>query len=305
MLIVQSDVKTILGGVQNNLALSTLQPFIRRAETEFKKEFSADLYGEILIMGQGDELKLAAKDLVMWYAYSLAQPHIHVRVGDGGMAKNMPANSVMLTKWEYVKLEESNLAMVDFCYETFYRLLDQLQPAAYTQSLAAQLRSSLIISTAAQFTSYFPQMAGSVRMYSKVRPYQVNVEASLKNKITPQVLQEIFSGDYQQLQTYASMYITHLSVYDSLPFLNVEVSEEGIRVIVKLDGTRNELQADKTQIDRLRQSLYNVAKLQLEYLLEELSTLASPTVLPTFYQKFVQPQTEALFFQDPNASPII
>lgn len=305
MLISQPDIKSILGGVQNNLSLSTLQPFIKRAELEFKKEFSTDLYQEILTQDPASDLRSAAKDLVMWHAYCLAQPHVHIRVGDAGMAKNMPANSVMLTKWEYVKLEESNLSMVDFCYETFYLLLDQLQPPAYTESSAAQTRNALVVSTAAQFSSWFPQMAGSVRMYSKIKPYQVNIEASLKNKITPEVFAEIFSGDYPQLLAYGSMYITHLSVYDSLPFLNVEVSEEGIRVIVKLDGTRNELQADKTQIDRLRQSLYNVAKLQLEYLLEELRNLASPAIFPTFYQKFVERETDCLFLQDPAASPVI
>jgi hypothetical protein len=120
MLINEAVLKAELGGIQASLNWKTLEPFAKIANRNFRKQIGVELYNELIKPNTNlTELKEIAVGVVAWQSYDLAFPHLKMKVGDLGLMKSSPQNTVAITKWEYVDSREANLQVVDKLLEDF------------------------------------------------------------------------------------------------------------------------------------------------------------------------------------------
>ena len=178
MLVNVDILKEQLGGVQTSLNFKTVLPFVKAAEYNFQKQIGKDLFGILLTFPittatPGDQelqanLKYFAEAYVCWTAFDMAMPHLKFRIGDLGIMKSSPQNSVAVTKWEYVDSREANLSMADSSIENFYEILEELKPTEWTGSDAYKVRNGLFINSPQQLGQYVVLVGRNTRLFSQL-----------------------------------------------------------------------------------------------------------------------------------------
>src|SRR4051812_40470060 len=103
--------KAQLGGIQANMKFTTVLPFVKMAEREFRTIVGPELYDflneaaftaiEDIDRVKLEELLEITQGCISWAAYDLALPHLKIKVGDLGMVKPSPGQTGPVSKWEY------------------------------------------------------------------------------------------------------------------------------------------------------------------------------------------------------------
>jgi hypothetical protein len=305
MLVTESIMKSHVGGVQQGMSFAILKPFLIHAERWFRKQVGVELNAYLTTI-PADEPEGLQKDLLwlaqgatVWYGFAMAQPNLHIKVGDTGFAKILPSNHVALTKWEYVKLEESSASMIDLCLEGFWMTLDSFDeedlPEDWVGSAAFKIRNSLFIRSATELTNFLPLAKGSVRMYEALKNYIKQVE---KNYIASLITEQVFEDLKRKCKKEADLVLTNndvvlieligyavapLAMYEALPYMSVLVDTEGVRIVVKTDSTRNELEPTNGEKNTLSQKLYRDGEAAIGRIRKFLKEKSSDTVYPSFF----------------------
>lgn len=290
--------KTHLGGIQTKLNFDTVLPFVRVAEHQFKKEIGSELYNFLETGGfAGDSAEINLLDLaqayIAWTAYDLAFPHLKLRVGDMGMMKSAPANTIAVTKWEYVDTREANIKMADLFAELFWEQLEEVQPQEWKESNAYQLRNQHFVRSAAELKQYVSWLGRNSRMFDKLRPYIEEAEENLRTEITDEVFEDIKAKLQDDLETLDSKEknllkrikkaVSLQAVELSMPYLPLTIDEKGIRELRLKDGTQEEEIAEKQYRNRLLIALQKDTQIALTKVLEYLDTNATPTYWASYY----------------------
>lgn len=321
MITSETTLKAQLGGIQSKLSWATVKPFMVHAERWFKNQVGKELY-EVLDDAGIDEnykpLQELAQGAICWYGYSMAQPHLHIKSGDAGFAKVVPANHVALTKWEYLQLSESNTNMVDLCLEAFWLELDGLEekPEGWEESDAYKVRNDLLLRSAGEMTNYLPMVRDSVRMYEGLKQY---IKRAERTYLLPILTKEVFNELKQKLKDpdeelsekdkeladllrYA---LAPISMYEALPYISILVDTEGIRMIVKTDSTRNEIEASMGEKNNLIQKLWNDAQFAFAEVRKFLAENANEQTYTSYYNLNLKPAAVVQKVYDPKAHLIL
>ncbi len=315
MIITADIVKKNIGGVQSKLNAATIEPFLLISERWFKGKIGIELYEYLLGLEDSDELKTLAQGAMSWYAFSKAQPHIHVKVGDLGMMKNQPQNTVALTKWEYLKIEESNLGMIDLFLELFFQKIEDYEIPNYSDGKAAKERNSYLIRSATELTEIIPTVRGSVRLFEELKTLlRRNEEYYLREVMTNEVFDSLIEARNNanllekdaKIVELAKRTLAFYTFINAHVYLSIIIDTEGIRVIEKSDSTRNEVPASSNKIDNFRLEMKSEAELSLSKLKEALNAIASESIFPSYYEKYLKRQNvESDECFDPRAYPIL
>lgn len=301
----ESVFKEVLGGIQTKMNFGTVEPFVKAAEWSFRKTVGKDLYDwlkDTAFGADSDEAQLRefARGCIGWAAYDMALPHLKQRVGDLGMMKTSPNGTVSITKWEYVDTREANLSMVDFMWENFWGLLEELNPNVWKTSTAYQNRNQYFIRSAAEMTEYVSLVGRNTRFFQKLLPYLQRAE---QNYIAGNITEEVFEDlkekfqDPDQTMTHIEKKIVekirwavaHFALYEAYPYLPLVVDEDGVREIRKKDGTREEEIADKRYRNAQRQQLYQDGQLYLGQLKEYLNSVSDASSFVAYYEAYLMP----------------
>lgn len=321
MIVNETIVKAQLGGVQAKLSFAVVKPFMQHAERWFKEQVGKELF-EVLDDSAIDEdfkvLQELAQGAICWFGFAMAQPHIHIKVGDAGFAKIVPASHVALTKWEYLQMADSNTGMIDLCLEGFWAELDALEvkPAGWEESKAYKIRNELFLRSAVETTEHLPLVKNSVRMYEALKQY---IKRAERTYLLPILTKEVFGDLKEKLQDpdeelseqdkellgliqYA---LAPVAMYEALPYMSVLVDSEGIRMVVKTDSTRNEIAAAMGEKNTLVQRLWNDAQFGFAEIRKFMAEHATAQEYTSYYNQNLKPPADEQKEQDPKAHVIL
>ena len=291
--------KAQLGGIQTKLNFDTVLPFVKVAERQFKQEIGTELYAFLNTGGfangseEADLLELA-QAYVAWTAYDLAFPHLKLRVGDMGLMKSSPANTIAVTKWEYVDTREANLQMADLFAELFWEQLEEIQPEQWKGSNAYELRNQYFVRSASELKLHVSWLGRNSRMFQKLLPYLEDAEENyLRREITDAVMDGMktkLQDANAALDTKEKALLKRIkkavslqAVELAMPYLPLAIDEKGLREVRKKDGTQEEEIAEKTYRNRLLIALRKDARTALTQVLEYLDANATDSYWASYY----------------------
>lgn len=296
MLINEAVLKAELGGIQASLNWKTVEPFARIANRNFRKQIGVELYNELIKPNTNlTELKEIAVGVVAWQSYDLAFPHLKIKVGDLGLMKSSPQNTVAITKWEYVDSREANLQVVDKLLEDFFELLEMEAPEVWKNSDAYKTRNRLFLRSASELGKKLTLVGRNSRFFDVLTTY---IERAENNYIKPLLTPTLFRSlkqKWQEAETLTAQEseliqgiqwaLAYLSMYEAYPYLPMIVDMNGMREARYKDGTREEETADAKLKNVQRQALWNDGQKFLGDIREFLDAESSPTVFAEYYQK--------------------
>jgi hypothetical protein len=155
--------KEHVGGVQSAMKVDTLRPFFGIAKRELRKRIGTAMYDSLSEPNADEEFLQLCEGWACWYAHSLAYPHLKMKVGDAGIMKSSPANTLAITKWEYADTREANIEMQDMFLELVFEYLEEVQPQAWKASPEYVARMSRFIQSSKELQSIIPMVGKSSR----------------------------------------------------------------------------------------------------------------------------------------------
>lgn len=296
--------KAQLGGVQAAMKFEAAMPFIKIAEREFRTIVGVELYdflneADFTEAPELDQVKLEelleiTRGCIAWAAYDLALPQMKVRVGDIGMAKNAPANTVAISKWEYVDTRESNLAMSDMLWEMFWECLEDTKPEPWTSSAAYIRRNEYFLRSADELTDYISLVGRNRRFFTQLEKF---IRRSEQLYICETITQGVFDNLKMRwkdksvvLTPFESVLVekirealAYLTLHEAYPYLPIKIDENGLREVRKWDGIANETTADAKNRNAQRIQLWQDAQLYLGKLTDFMNKNSTPSQFPDYY----------------------
>lgn len=298
MIVDVDKLKAHLGGVQAKLSFETVEGFVRVAERDFRRIVGKEMYAflESFAGTDADEIDLvkSAEGCIAWAAYDLAMPHLKIKVGDMGVMKNSPQNTVSITKWEYVDLREANLTMVDIHWEFFWELLSDIAPDAWRSSEAYRKHNQQFIRSADELYRYLPLAGRNRRFFDNVSEFIRRAEQLyIGDLLTEQVFDELkekwgdSAAELTALETKLiekiNQALAPLAIYEAYPYLPIKVDENGLREVRRWDGTTNETIASMPLRNAQRAQLWKDGQVYLAQLRKFLDHNSSETVFASYY----------------------
>jgi len=301
----ETTLKQVLGGIQTKLNFATVEPFVKAAEWDFRTAVGKETYNWLrtgTFTADSDEAQLRefARGCVGWAAYDMALPHLKQRVGDLGMTKTSPNGTVQISKWEYVDTREANLYMVDWMWENFWTLLEELSPEVWEESPAYLARNEYFIRSAAELTKYVSLVGRNTRFFQKLLPYIDRAESNyIPQAITEEVFEELkekFKDSTQTLDATERKIVEkirkavgHLALYEAYPYLPMVVDEKGLREIRRKDGLQEEELADNKYRNSQRYQLHQDGLFYITQLKDYLNSVSDASTYVPYYEAFLKP----------------
>ncbi|MEA5259470.1 DUF6712 family protein [Arcicella aquatica] len=298
MLVNETIFKAQLGGIQSSINWKTVEPFVKMAARTFRKQIGREFYTE-LANNQSDEdmaeLADLAKGIEAWQGYDLAFPHLKLKVGDLGLMKSSPANSVAITKWEYVDSREANMTMVDKLQEDFYQLLEEVEPESWKGTEAYKIRRRLFIRSASELGRKITLVGRNSRFFDVLTTYIERAENSYIRPLLTNAVFDVLKEKWQngtelsslekQLINHIQWALAYLSLYEAYPYLPLVVDMNGIREARFKDGTREEETASDKLKNSQKQALWNDGTKFLKNIETFMNDNATATQWAAYYQK--------------------
>lgn len=302
-MITSANFKEHIGGIQTELDFTTVLPFVNSAAMWFRKEIGNELY--TLLAGTPPansnpdyQMYYLARACVSWRAYELAFPHLKIRVGDVGMMKNSPANTISITKWEYTDTMDSIRKMLDQNLEYFWDEVESRKPTTWTGSLNYQVRQELFINSAAQMDKYVGIVGNNARLFNKLVLHILRAEQHyIKRIATSGVVQALkaklsdssptLTVQEAELVELIRQAIAPLALYEAYPHLSLVVDENGIRQARLKDGTSEQEFPEAGLRNAQRQQLFNDGQLYLANIKSYLNANATASVFPSYYTAYL------------------
>lgn len=304
MLVNVEILKTQLGGIQGKINFATVQPFVKMAEREFRTIVGRELFdflNEASFDGAPEVDRVRLEELleitqgcISWAAYDLALPHLKIKVGDAGLAKNSASNTVAVSKWEYADTRDANMAMVDLLWEMFWESLEETKPAVWVSSAAYQKRNEYFLRSADELTDYISLVGKNRRFFEKLQQHiRKSEDEYIAEVITPGVFQSLklrWKDKNAVLTPVESMLVekirqalAYLTLYEAYPYLPIKVDHNGLREVRKWDGITNETIAEKEYRNAQRQQLWQDGQLYLGKLRRFMDANSSPIQFAEYY----------------------
>lgn len=293
--------KSQLGGIQTKLNFETVEPFVKTSLRWFRKMVGVDMLEYLEELREGTpadeerELLELAQACICWHSYDLAFPHLKVRVGDLGMTKSNPNNTISVTKWEYIDSREANTQMLDLALEDFFTSLEHLRPDAWKDSEAYKNRQSVFIRSASELARYVPAMGRNARFFDQLVTY---VERAETLYLRPTITDSVFDGLKDKWKVSGSMTLTiaeatllnellpalaHLAVYEAFPYLKLNISLNGVSEQRSKDGLIEQVAPGAGVRDSLRVQLWQDASIYLGRAKNYLDKTATAELFSSYY----------------------
>ena len=291
MILSNELLKKHIGTIEKDTNVAVIQPFWNMAIRELKKKVGNVLVNQIAT--QELELKELMEAWMCWYAYSLAFPHLKLRVGNSGIAKGLPANHIAVTKWEYADSRESNIEMQDALLEMIFDYLEDEKPEAWTESDQYLSRQNRFIRSSAELRSILPMVGKSSRFFDQLVTYIGRAEKEyIVDLLTEEVFQEMKTkrNDVDRSPTedriieLIQQAVAHIALYEAMPYLPLKMDEVGVRQVRRKEALATEEIADKKDVKMVRKALWTDAEFYVGKLKSYMMKVSSPTVYPTFYE---------------------
>lgn len=296
------ELKEILGGVQQQISMATMQPFLELAGMEYLEpvlggEF-LDEIGEYNDDSDTKQLKLLKylKTSVAHYALAHAAPQLTVAIGDVGMALNVQGGMAAVPKWTYAELVKTGLNTGDSFLEKALVFLEKHESAEidnrkifqnWLDSESCTILKRCFVQNATVMTTVFPGLQGSRRFFLKLHGYLDEVEKEwLPNQLGSDLVSELLEHRddtgvvYPKAINYVRAVVANKAMSKAIPFLNIS---KDFRLTHDLSINANEYALDRDRRDGLKIASDDAASANFEKLLLYLDVNASETVFANYF----------------------
>lgn len=292
MILSQEILKKHIGTIEKDTNVANIQPFWKMAIRELKKKLGKELVDAFST--QDDELKDLMEAWAVWYAYSLAFPHLKLRVGNSGIAKSLPNGHTAVTKWEYADSKESNIEMQDALLELIFEFLEEEKPEAWTSSDQYLSRQSRFIRSSSELQKIIPMVGKSSRFFDQLVTYIGRAErdyiADLLTDAVFDLLKEKQnnspSTQEKRLIELIQQAVAHIALAEAMPYLPLKMDEVGVRQVRRKEALATEEIADRKDVQSVRKALWKDAEFYVGKLKKAMLDISSPTVYPTFFERW-------------------
>ncbi|TAF02266.1 MAG: hypothetical protein EAZ80_01595 [Runella slithyformis] len=309
-----NGLKEVLGGVQNEMYWRTWKPFVRQAEISYIiPTIGEELYAQIdaLIDASTDFVtgSNVQKSLIERLRYVLghyvtmeSQLSMLLLQGDGGTVVASPPNMQAPGKWMVTARIAEARDKADREMEAVLQFLEKNKSsfATWTASDAYTISAKLFLSSATQFTDYFPAVRNSRRMYLALRSYiekseREYVETLIGNALFNDLKTKIANGDVlapheKSVVTMLRTIVANDAFRRAVPYLNLN---SDFRLVSEADGieTKDALMGDRLTAIKAdtEKEVQNESKKLKNYLDENAS---SSVFAPYFQSDLYVPKTK-------------
>lgn len=293
-----ASLKEILGGIQKDMSEKVWMPFVRQGEKRFiLKELGEDFYDELAETTNptGEVLKLIdkLKDASAHYASMSANISIILSTGDIGVMQNKTANSVAITKWQYVVKVKEDRAKADAALEDALKFLNKKKSSFATYRASDEYKASqnLLIPTANALTNYLPVVDDSQIFYSRLTKYIAKQQQYWIKPLVGSAQLEAWktkarqaSPEWTEEESEALDLLCHAlsnkAFAEAIPFLNLNTD---FRIVAETDGVLNEDDLTPDRKSGLQNTCIKQSEEFIGKLLKYLNKKASANVFPEFF----------------------
>ncbi|MDR6195930.1 DUF6712 family protein [Siphonobacter sp. SORGH_AS_0500] len=302
MILTQPLFKARLGAVQTATTWATVEPFILAAERGFRERIGSPLFN--YLEGLSDieatdyQLRVLAEGAIAWASLFRALPHLKFRIGDLGLMKNSPANTIAITKWEYIDSKEAVQQEADDWLEDFFQLLESLRPAVWTASIGYQRRQAHFIRSTDELARFVSLGGGrNGRFFDMLVPYIAKVEELyISPVLTDSDFEDLLEkwkdpeASWSKEETKAIEYIQKvvapMSYYEAFPYLPLQVDYKSFSSPRVKDGLVDEREPEANDVNTLKRQLFMDAELYTAKLKKHLDKVASSTLFPGYFDAY-------------------
>lgn len=271
-----------------------LVPYIRQAEQDYIIPFLSqeqyDLiepaYQDGSISGKNAQLCEKVQAALAYFVAYLCSNNNSLSLVDMGNMESTPQNSAPSRQWVLYRFQES---VVTIAYSNLDAMIKYLEVnkgdfAAWSGSESFTITHDLFINTTADFNAVV-NINKSHQVFIALRPFikeaQLRyIEPLLGTELYDELIEGIESGDPPSPE--ASLLIkkinnalAYLSIVESLPVLNVQITTLGIRIHSISDGIISSMVADQDARTAYSNKMYELGNMNLARLREFLEKNAT------------------------------
>ncbi len=295
-----AQIKEIVGTVQKNMAMATLEGYILQAQEHYILPVLGRPLLQALVIGvNSDNLTAAYGDLLAYvqrplafYALVAAAPTLMVQTGDRGIVEGLSDEAAPTRQWVMRDLVESWLQSADLFTDMLLEFLEENAQAypEWASSDAYTVLNSTIVRSAAHLSRYV-NVQGSRRTFLALRPYllraqELHLPEVLGEALYAELTQALADGQpgtsMEGLAKACMPFVAHAAMVEALPEITVQISGSGIKVLQSSDGINSRLQASDTAISALQAKHQRLADTYRVALIKYLESYADlyPSYVP-------------------------
>ena len=312
MLVTTIDqVREVTGSaVRKEGSLEILAPFLKKAE----EKLITDLIGQQQLTalygtpsGSLAKLKSLALSAIIWNGYQDAWHQAFYQLGVTGVNRLTPTDTANLFRYQEDAIKEDVVRKADEAIEDLMLYLESNIDnfPLYKGSAEFARNFGYLISTPGALHRSLPEVSKSFRMYVVLRGYMNRVEITtalavmgvdlfddLKAKIASA---EILDPHYKRLLTLAHDLVAPATLLEAMPWISVQFSPTGIRIMKVFNNLKDENPLNDTQNTALLENLRIRIKEAKVALRVFLNSVASSTVFPDYFN--------SPLYQAPGSNP--
>ncbi|GHE64970.1 DUF6712 family protein [Roseivirga thermotolerans] len=263
-----------------NTALDSLSPFIREAEILFILPLLGDAMYTTLDEDYNDsENPLSTEDnaalmpyvqrCLAYYAGFLSIDELGVNMGDAGIMQTRADNSEPAPKWKVDNLKANRINQADIHAEKLLSYLEKTASVSvlndWYSSTANTIAEGRILRTAEQASQYI-DINNSRRFFLRMKSRIKEVEESFimqligedqYSELVTQIKADSLKNDAENKALVKKLepIVAKMALYETLPFIRVQITDQGITIITTNDSTITKMAASDSQVDKLRWQL--------------------------------------------------
>lgn len=244
-------------------------------------------------------LKLVQRAIV-WNGYLEAWYHTMYELSGTGLNRQKPKDTELLFRYQEDNIRKDIVRKSDQAIEEMMDFLgaNSADFSAWKESAEYKSNFSFLITSATALHESLPEVSQSYRMYMVLRAYMPRVERATVRVILGAALFDSLKAKlkaggfdsaqpdnelYAQLLQLASNYLAPATLLEAMPFIRVQFSTSGVRILSTMNNLHDEVAIQDDQSSYLMGVLRdraNDAKAQLRKFLND---RASATVFPDYF----------------------
>lgn len=288
--------ETVGVSIRREGTFDVLKPYLNNTETELLSGLiGTAMLDKIATEPVDSRIAKLTRSAIVWNGYLSAWYHTFYQLGATGLNRQMPKDTKDLFRYQEDAVQKDIVRKAD---ESIERLMEYLEANAdnweeWTSSTAYKASFAYLIHGPGRLHKSLPEVSKSFRMYNVLRGYMDRVEpatvaiitgpalfASLKEKRKEN--QEL-DEHYARLYDLACHFVAPATLLEALPWIRVQFSVSGIRILSTLNNLQDETPVNDTQAEYLQARLKDRCDIARADLRVFLNSVASPTVFPEYY----------------------
>jgi hypothetical protein len=271
------QLKQYLGGLQKNINAATILPFVDQAEAKYLTEaIGPEMLEQLAGGGLGtfeEQLFGNLQRSLAFYTVLEAAPFLLIQMGDAGFGEIGNGNTQPLRQWVANKMEIAAFQNGDAFLDQALQFMEDnaAQFPIWTASDSYTINRELFITSTRELSKII-SIRNSRRTFLMLRPFIDRAETiyfrsllgeAFFAELKTQLASDSLTTDNRDLVNRLNKALGNLALVEALPEISVQISANGIRVLVDNDGIQQKLTASRVDVEALRANSERVGKMYL------------------------------------------